>query len=89
MSLTFVSMYYRSGKLTKYRDTGVKAILKDIHDRIKAIELDLTEMHRKMAADPEAGIAILLETTRGSHPKKLSAGEDAALWLDLIGKHKQ
>lgn len=66
----------------------MKAILKDIHDRIKAIEVDLTEMHRKMTADPEAGIAVLLEMTR-EYPRNLSAEEDLGLWLDLIGKHKQ
>lgn len=84
-----VSSNSSTGRAENDSDTGVKAILKDIHDRIKAIETDLTEMHRKMTADPEGGIAVLLEPTREAYPRKLSADEDASLWLDLIGKHKQ
>lgn len=74
----------------------MKAILKEIHDKIKAIEADLTEMHRKMSADPEAGILILLDTsapTRDSRSIGRNSGdfttEEASAWLDLIGKHKQ
>jgi len=64
-------------------DTGVKTILKGIHDKIRELEVTLTEMHRKMSADPEAGISILFD--RG----KRKATDDSAAWMDLIGKHKE
>ena len=77
------------------RDTGVKAFLKEIHDRIKALEADLTDMHRRMSADPEAGILILLDgpQSRDGRESRKGSGdfspEEASAWLDLIGKHKQ
>jgi hypothetical protein len=40
-------------------------------------------MHKKMSADPEAGIAVIMETR-----KKTEADETAA-WIDLIGRHKE
>lgn len=70
--------------------------MKEIHDKIKALEADLTDMHRKMSADPEAGISILLDANQGGrdgrNARKDSGDftpEEAAAWLDLIGKHKQ
>jgi protein SMG6 len=64
-------------------DTGVKPILKNIHDKIRDLEATLTELHRKMSADPETGISLLLD--RG---KRRSANDPSA-WMDLIGKHKE
>ena len=43
-------------------------------------------MHRKMASDPEAGIAILMEQ---APVRRLSEADDAAAWMDLIGKHRE
>lgn len=69
--------------------------MKDIHDRIKVIEADVTEMHRKMSADPEAGIAILLDAPISPSGRDASGGskeftqEEATAWLNLISKHKQ
>ena len=77
-------------------DTGVKAILKEIHDKIKALETDLTDSHRKMSADPEAGISILFDpssSSRSGREARKDSGdltpEEASAWLDLISKHKQ
>ena len=43
-------------------------------------------MHQIMAADPEAGIKVLMpnKTSRRSTDR-----EHASAWLDLIGKHKE
>lgn len=69
------------------RDSGVKAILKDIHNKIRTLEAELTEMHRKMAAEPEAGISVLMD--RSERGKRISSEDDAKAWFDLIGKHKE
>lgn len=71
-------------------DTGVKAILKEVHDKIKTLETELTEMHKLMAADPEVGISVLLDRPRDPYSRDLrSASDDAPAWLDLIAKHKE
>lgn len=71
-------------------DTGVKAILKEVHDKIKSLETELTEMHKLMAADPEVGISVLLDRPRDPYSRDLrSTVEDAPAWLDLIAKHKE
>lgn len=71
-------------------DTGVKAILKDIYDKIKTLEQELTEVHRRMALDPEAGISILLDRPIDSFSREIRTSEkDTSAWLDLIEKHKQ
>jgi protein SMG6 len=70
-------------------DTGVKAILKDLYDKIKNLEQELTEIHRRMALDPEAGISILLDRPVDTYSREIRASEkDTSAWLDLIEKHK-
>jgi len=71
-------------------DTGVKAIMKDLHNKIRLFEQELMEMHRKMALDPELGISVLLHRPVNPYSRELRAnGDDAAAWMDLIGKHKE
>ena len=69
------------------RDSGVKAVLKDIHNKIRNLEADLTDMHKKMAAEPEKGIAVLMDRT--GKTGRITSDEDAKAWFDLIGKHKE
>lgn len=69
-------------------DTGVKPILKKIHDEIKELEQELIEIHRKMAQDPEAGISALSSRKMDSRTPK-SPSDDAVAWVQLISKHKQ
>lgn len=72
------------------RDGGVKVILKDIHTKIRVLEQELTDKHRKMALDPEAGISALSDRPINSYSREMRAvGDDAAAWMDLIGKHKE
>ena len=68
------------------RDNGIKVILKDIHNKIRTLETELNEMHKIMAADPEAGIKVLMSNKSS---RRSIDREDAAAWLDLIGKHKE
>lgn len=68
-------------------DSGVKAILKDIHNKIRALENELTETHKKMAADPDAGTGADVDR-HGSFRRK-SSEEDVRAWMELIGKHKE
>lgn len=72
--------------LLTFSDSGVKAILKDIHNKIRALENELTEIHKRMSADPEAGIGLLIDR---NGVEKRRTGEDAKAWLELIGKHKE
>ncbi|WWC89258.1 uncharacterized protein L201_004179 [Kwoniella dendrophila CBS 6074] len=77
-------------------DTGVKPILKKIHDEIKELESELIEIHRKMSNDPEAGIMALFDGIDGMNGldmysrsrKNLVEDQEAAAWIDLISKHK-
>lgn len=69
-------------------DSGVKAILKDIHNKIRALEAELTDTHKRMAADADYGVVGSV----GRNGKPLERGseeEDARMWMDLIGKHKE
>jgi hypothetical protein len=68
-------------------DSGVKAILKDIHNKIRALENELTETHKKMAADPDKGIGRSLDR-HGSYTHR-GGEEDTRAWMELIGKHKE
>ncbi|WRT66431.1 uncharacterized protein IL334_003387 [Kwoniella shivajii] len=75
-------------------DTGVKPILKKIHDEIKELESELIEVHRKMALDPEAGIKVLLDgkglaDSYSRDRKDIIDDSDTAAWIDLITKHKR
>ncbi|WWC62026.1 uncharacterized protein I303_104613 [Kwoniella dejecticola CBS 10117] len=73
-------------------DTGVKPILKKIHDEIKDLEAELVEVHRQMSNDPEAGISILPDgMARNDYSRSRQAvhgDREAAAWIDLIAKHK-
>ncbi len=42
------------------RDTGIITRLRDSYKGILALESNLTEMHRKMALDPQSGIKVLI-----------------------------
>jgi hypothetical protein len=82
--------WWVSNRADGFSDTGVKAILKDVHDKIKALETELTEMHKLMAADPEAGISVLLDRPSDPYVRhSRSSPQDAGLWLNLIAKHKE
>lgn len=71
-------------------DTGIKVLLKGLHDKIRLLEQDLTEIHRKMDLDPEIGIAALLGRPTNPYSREIKpAGDDAAAWIDLIVKHKE
>ncbi|WVQ99451.1 hypothetical protein IAU59_006586 [Kwoniella sp. CBS 9459] len=76
-------------------DTGVKPILKKIHDEIKDLEQELIEMHRIMAQDPEAGISVLIDGSSGSsdvysrNRREVTEDVESAAWIDLIAKHKR
>lgn len=74
MSLTFAQ-----GEL-KRRDTGVKAILKDLHNRIRLLEQELTEVHRKLEAESRK-----YEFSR----QDTGGGQAAGEWLGVIAKHKE
>lgn len=79
-----------SQSLIVHRDTGVKAILKDIHNKIRTIEQELTEVHRKMAMEPEAGISIFREKPVDAFSRELyDRGDDTESWMALISNHKE
>jgi hypothetical protein len=64
-------------------DGGVKAFLKDVYDKIKALELELNEIHKTMANDTTS-------VSRDADLTSKKAGVvDTAAWLDLIVKHKK
>ncbi|WWC70044.1 uncharacterized protein I206_103988 [Kwoniella pini CBS 10737] len=74
-------------------DTGVKPILKKIHDEIKELEAELVEIHRKMSNDPEAGVSALLDGISSNGYSRtrqgISGDRESAAWIDLIDKHKR
>jgi hypothetical protein len=81
--------HIRQTRLT-FSDTGIKLILRDLHSKIRILEQELTEMHHKMALDPEAGISVLLDRPANPYSREIRATDnDAAAWMDLIGKHKE
>lgn len=69
-------------------DSGVKAILKDIHNKIRALEAELTETHKRMTMDPDYGESSSVGRN-GKPVGRKSEEEDAKVWMDLIGKHKE
>ncbi len=65
-------------------------VLKDKYKGVTSLESTLTEMHRKMAANPEAGISVLLENPVDTYSREIrSTNDDAAAWMELISTHKQ
>ncbi|WWC94237.1 hypothetical protein V866_001077 [Kwoniella sp. B9012] len=75
-------------------DTGVKPILKKIHDEIKELENELIEIHRIMSNDPEYGILGLLDgggnrNTHSRNRNNIMGDQESAAWIDLIAKHKR
>ncbi|WVQ72499.1 hypothetical protein IAR50_002054 [Cryptococcus sp. DSM 104548] len=71
-------------------DTGVKTMLKKIHDDIKDLEQELNDLHRRLSQDPEAAISSLSHKKSDAFSRApQSAEDDTAVWLQLIAKHKQ
>nr|XP_019046379.1 hypothetical protein I302_05123 [Kwoniella bestiolae CBS 10118]OCF25309.1 hypothetical protein I302_05123 [Kwoniella bestiolae CBS 10118] len=74
-------------------DTGVKPILKKIHDEIKELENELIEIHRIMSNDPESGDMVLLDGPAGNcfsrSRRDVMGDQESAAWIDLIAKHKR
>lgn len=79
-------------------DSGAKAYLRAAYHEIRALEQSLTEMHRKMASDPEAGIGALV-VDRQTDPRHVHrqqqqqqqhpAGDDTLAWTELVQMHKE
>lgn len=68
-------------------DSGAKALLRTAYNELKALEQSLTEMHRKLTSEPEAGIAVLLKPQQEQH---LHPTNDASLaWAELVSLHKE
>ncbi|KAK4685352.1 hypothetical protein P7C73_g4803, partial [Tremellales sp. Uapishka_1] len=73
----------------KASDGGVGNMLRDAYKPINALEATLTEMHRKMASDPAAGISALLEKAPDAYSREIRTNkDDTAAWLELIGRHR-
>ncbi|WVN88376.1 uncharacterized protein L203_103582 [Cryptococcus depauperatus CBS 7841] len=70
--------------------TGVKPILKKIHDDIKDLEQELVEIHRRMSQNPDASISVLSNGKVDAFSRTLdSTSDNVAAWVKLIAKHKQ
>ncbi|KAL1405375.1 hypothetical protein Q8F55_009006 [Vanrija albida] len=74
-------------------EPGAKGLLKAAYKEIGALEQNLTEMHRKMAADPEAGISVLLDRTttadRSLRQLDPKTADTQAAWAELVSMHKK
>ncbi|ODN82049.1 hypothetical protein L202_02369 [Cryptococcus amylolentus CBS 6039] len=71
-------------------DTGVKTMLKKIHDDIKDLEQELNDLHRRLSQDPEAAISSLSDKKMDAFSRApQSTEDDTAVWVQLIAKHKQ
>lgn len=64
-------------------DGGVKTFLKDVYEKIKALELELNEIHKAMANDNSPSVS------RDADLRSKKVAVDTAAWLDLIVKHKK
>jgi hypothetical protein len=64
-------------------DGGVKTFLKDVYEKIKALELELNEIHKAMAHDNSPSVS------RDADLRSKTVAVDTAAWLDLIVKHKK
>jgi hypothetical protein len=64
-------------------DGGVKTFLKDVYERIKALELELNDIHKAMANDNSPSVS------RDADLKSKKVAIDTAAWLELIVKHKK
>ena len=64
-------------------DGGVKTFLKDVYEKIKALELELNEIHKAMSHDNSPSVS------RDADLRSKRADVDTAAWLDLIVKHKK
>lgn len=74
--------------LISRRDVGVKAILKDIYDKVKTLELELNDTHKAMANGPNASLSVSRD--RLEEPaRKPTPQTDTSAWLVLIAKHKE
>lgn len=75
-------------------ESGAKGLLKVAYKEIGLLEQSLTEMHRKMAADPEAGISVLLEKATTTTDRSLrqvdpKSADNQAAWAELVSLHKK
>jgi len=64
-------------------DGGVKTFLKDVYEKIKALELELNEIHKVMAHDNSPSVS------RDADLRSKKVAVDTAAWLELIVKHKK
>jgi hypothetical protein len=64
-------------------DGGVKTFLKDVYEKIKALELELNEIHKAMSHDNSPSVS------RDADLRSKKVDVDTAAWLDLIVKHKK
>ena len=64
-------------------DGGVKTFLKDVYEKIKALELELNEIHKAMSHDNSPSVS------RDADLRSKKVAVDTAAWLDLIVKHKK
>lgn len=71
-------------------DSGAKAYLRAAYKEILSLEQNLSDMHRKMQTDPEAGIKVLLESPPDrSQSKPAAAVDDSLAWAELVAMHKE
>lgn len=68
-------------------DSGAKELLRRVRNEIRALEQSLIDMHRKMQADPEAGIIVLIDKPLQPHPT--GASNESLAWAELIAMHKE
>ncbi|KAL7421588.1 hypothetical protein Q5752_003357 [Cryptotrichosporon argae] len=63
-------------------DSGAKKVLREAYKQIQTLEQTLVDMHRKLAADPDAGISAIMKVPAG--------GEDEVkAWAELVAMHKE
>jgi hypothetical protein len=75
--------------LADISDTGVLSTFKEAYRKINALEQELTDMHRKMASDPEGGISVLIAKSVDEYSReRRSRFKDTDAWNELIQKHK-
>lgn len=70
-------------------DSGAKAYLRAGYKEILALEQSLSDMHRKMQTDPEAGIAVLLDSSDRKPQSQAAASNDSLAWAELVAMHKE
>lgn len=69
-------------------------VLRESYKHINSLELQLVEIHRKMASDPALGILVYLANRDGASTDArtlpaLTPLEEGNAWVDLIVRHKR